>query len=80
MDIRLQSKGHYFCCCCPIKIGIMFIAFSIFFLTIFYTFTIFMLWANRYLDIWYPLVLLILLAPLYYSSVIFFVYVHTKRA
>ena len=70
--IRRLSKGQYFCCCCPIYIGIKYvIASTIFFLTLFYTFNICTLWANKYLDIYYPFVLLLLLGPIYYSAYTF---------
>ena len=69
--IRTLSKGYYFCCCCPLYVGIQVIAFSIFFLTLFYTFNCCVLWANRYVDAYYPLLLLLFLGPIWYSSIAF---------
>ena len=77
--VKRESKGVWCCACIPIKVGITIIAMSVFFLTFFYTFTIFMLWANRYVNFWYPLILLVTLAPIYYASFAFWYYMNMKK-
>lgn len=72
--IRILSKGVYFCCCCPIYIGIQVVAFTIFTLTLFYTLNAFIMWSNRYVHGYYPLFLLLLTAPIWYSTITFLRY------
>ena len=75
--LKKESKGEKFFCCIPLKVGIWFIEFFVFFLTINYSFVAVLLFFNEYHPPYYPAVLLISLIPIYFAFCIFYVFVNS---
>ena len=75
-----KSRGRIFYCCCPLKLGIYLIDFTVLFLAIYVTVEAILLCFNQYIDGWYILVLFICFIPLYWAVVWFFKYTYSDKA
>ena len=73
-ELKAESKGNTFCCCCPLKVGIWLIDFTLIYFTLYYTIKAIFLFWNEYYDGYYPLVLLVCLAPIWFSFGLFYIY------
>ena len=70
-QMKRESNGDTYCCCCPLKLGLYFIEFLILYLLVKFTFDAIFLFFNEYYDSSYPAILLLCTVPLYASVFLF---------